>query len=226
LRAYIESNALAEGVPGAVNMTNRIANPTEPTNTNGWSVTGANIGIRNDQPWTNADGGNVHSYFDGGDWANTSCMAQMEQQISLPAGRYLLTAKARSAEPVVFTLGAGGQTVRLPHIGDQGNIFDRGWNDAYVVFETAGNPVNITASATAEGIHSWLSISDFRLVQLAPLWGIGDVDHDGDFDYDDVNCIIQMIFGQMAVNQEADINNDGRVTLADVTTLITSILRK
>ena len=226
LRAYIESNALAEGVPGAVNMTNRITNPNEPANTNGWSVTGANIGIRNDQPWTNADGSNVHSYFDGGDWGNTSWMTQMEQQITLPAGRYLLTAKARSAEPVVFTLGAGGQTVRLPHIGDQGNIFDRGWNDAYVVFETAGNPVNITASATAEGIHSWLSISDFRLVQLAPLWGVGDVDHDGDFDYDDVNCIIQMIFGKMAVNQEADINNDGRVTLADVTMLITSILRR
>lgn len=167
LRAYYESHALAEGVVGAVNMTSSITNANNPTNNDGWVWTGNKNNPASNEPWTDADGTNKHSYFDGGNWNGTSWITTMEQNIQIPAGNYLLTAKGRSATNTSLTMSICGKSVELPHVGSTGNVFDRGWGDASVEFTTDGTGATILVTATAEPIHEWFSVSDFRLVQLS-----------------------------------------------------------
>ncbi len=166
LRAYYESHALAEGVNGAVNMSDRIKNASDPQNNNDWTWTGKKNNPASNEPWTDANGTNKHSYFDGGDWSNSTWTTTMTQTISIPAGKYLLTAKARAATNVTFTMSVGEASVDLPHVGSAGNVFDRGWGDASVEFETDGSDAEIFVSASSNTIHEWFSISDFRLVRL------------------------------------------------------------
>ena len=167
LRAYYESHALAEGFDGAVDMTDLITNATDPTNNDGWTWTGSKNDPASNEPWTDADGNNTHSYFDGGDWNSSSWTTTMKQYITLPAGRYLLTAKGRAANNVTFTMAIGLSQVGLPHVGSTGNVFDRGWGDASVEYETQyGGNTEILITASSSTSHEWFSISDFRLVQL------------------------------------------------------------
>jgi hypothetical protein len=177
LRAYYESNALAEGIEGATNITNRIANANNPASNEGWTWTGNKNDPRNNEPWTDADGTNTHSYFDGGNWGATSWTTTMGQTISLPAGKYLLTAKARAATNVTFTMSVGEASVELPHVGSTGNVFDRGWGDASLEFTTdqIGN-VTISVSASSSTLHEWFSIADFRLVRLELTTEMADAD--------------------------------------------------
>lgn len=166
LRAYYESHAMAEKVADAVNMTDRIANANNPTNNNGWTWTGSKNNPASNEPWTDADGTNTHSYFDGGNWNGSNWTTTMEQTISLPAGKFLLTAKGRAATNTTLTMAVGEKSVELPNVGSVGNVFDRGWGDASVEFVTDGSDVTITVTATAAPTHEWFSISDFRLVRL------------------------------------------------------------
>ena len=223
LRAYYESNALAEGVTSAVNYTDSIFNHAEPTSNEGWTITGRMNNPFNDQPWTNADGGNVHSYFDGGDWGNTSWTTTMEQTITIPSGRYYLTAKGRAAAPVTLTLSASGQSITIPCYNDQGNVFDRGWGDYSVEFLTDG-ATDITVSASANEIHSWFSISDFRLMRIGSRWQLGDVDHNGYVNTNDVTALAEILLGLRAPNEEANMDGTGGITLHDATILINYLL--
>lgn len=166
IRAYYESHAMAENVEGATDMTNRITNATDPTNNDGWTWTGSKNNPASNEPWTDADGTNTHSYFDGGNWGGSNWTTTMEQTISLPAGKFLLTAKGRAATNTTLTMAVGEEIVELPHVGSVGNVFDRGWGDASVEFVTDGSDVTITVTATAAPTHEWFSISDFRLVRL------------------------------------------------------------
>lgn len=166
LRAYYESHALAEGVEGAVNMTDKIANATNPTNNDDWTWTGNKNNPASNESWTDADGTNNHSYFDGGNWNANSWTTTMKQTVSIPAGKYLLTAKGRSAENTTLTMAVGEASVQLPHVGATGNVFDRGWGDASVEFETDGAGADILVTASSNTLHEWFSISNFRLVQL------------------------------------------------------------
>mgnify|MGYP002622416564 CR=1 FL=1 len=166
LRAYYESHALAESVSGAVNMTSVIVNANNPTDNTGWTIDGNMNNPASNESWTDADGTNNHSYFDGGNWSASAWTTKMEQEIELPAGLYLLTAKGRAAENVTFTMSVGEDVVNLPHQNATGNVFDRGWGDASLEFETVGRPVTITVTASTETQHEWFSVSDFRLMQL------------------------------------------------------------
>ncbi len=166
LRAYYESHALAEGVAGAVNMTDKIVNANDPKDNEGWTWTGNKNNPASNESWTDANGTNDHSYFDGGNWNGTSWTTTMEQTIELPAGKYLLTAKGRAMTSTTLTLSVGEVNVALPHIGSTGNVFDRGWGDASLEFTTDGTAATIKVTATAEPTHEWFSVCDFRLVQL------------------------------------------------------------
>lgn len=166
LRAYYESHAAAESIDGAVDMTSAITNATDPANNDGWTWTGNKNDPKSNESWTDVDGTTDHSYFDGGNWGANSWTTTMEQTINIPAGKYLLTAKARSAANVTFTMAAAGESVELPHAGNAGNVFHNGWGDASVEFETNGDPVTILVTASSNTLHEWFSISDFRLVQL------------------------------------------------------------
>ena len=166
LRAYYESHAMAEGVADAVDMTSRITNATDPTNNDGWTWTGNKNNPASNEPWTDADGTNTHSYFDGGNWNASSWTTTMKQTITLPAGKFLLTAKARAAENTTFTMAVGENNVALPNVGNSGNVFNNGWGDASLEFTTDGSDVEILVTATSNTEHEWFSISDFRLVRL------------------------------------------------------------
>ncbi len=166
LRAYYESHALAEGVEGALNMTDRIANPDATDGNNSWTLTGKMNNPASNEPWTDSDGNNEHFYFDGGNWSGTNWTTTMKQTISIPAGRYLLTAKGRAATNTTLTMAVGEASVELPNIGSTGNVFDRGWGDGSVEFETDGSDAEIVVTASAAPTHEWFSISQFRLVRL------------------------------------------------------------
>lgn len=166
LRAYYESNAMAEGVSGAVNVTELIKNPLAENGNNDWTWTGNKNNPASNEPWTDANNNSNHKYFDGGNWNGTSWTTTMSQAIALPAGKYLLTAKGRAATNTTLTMDVNGVNTELPNVGNTGNVFDRGWGDAYVEFETDGSDVTILVTATAEPQHEWFSISDFRLVRL------------------------------------------------------------
>ena len=167
LRAYYESNALAEGREGAVNVTNSIANPDAMDANNGWSWSGSKNDPKNNEPWTDALGNSSHWYFDGGNWNANSWTTTMSQDLSLPAGTYLLTAKGRAATNTTLTMAVGEEDVELPHVSSTGNVFDRGWGDASLEFTTDGRGATITVTASSSTVHEWFSIADFRLVRLS-----------------------------------------------------------
>ncbi len=167
LRAYYESNAKAEGVEGAVDKSDAIANSDATDGNNSWTWTGNKNEPRNTESWTDSEGKNDYMYFDGGNWGGTGWTTTMEQTITVPAGKYLLTAKGRASDEVTLTLSVGEESVNLPNQGSTGNVFDRGWNDGSVEFTNAeGGDVTILVRATTEGNHQWFSVGDFRLVQL------------------------------------------------------------
>ncbi len=166
LRAYYESHAHAEGVDGAVNMTDRIANPDAENGNDGWTWTGNKNNPASNEPWTGADGNSTHKYFDGGNWKGSNWTTTMKQTITLPAGKFLLTAKGRAATNTTLTMAVGEISVELPHVGNSGNVFGRGWGDGSIEFETDGSDVEILVTATAEPTHEWFSISAFRLMRL------------------------------------------------------------
>jgi len=166
LRAYYESNAAAEGVEGAVDMRDKILNNNATDGNNSWTWTGNKNNPRNTESWTDSEGNHTYMYFDGGNWSGTGWTTTMEQAITLPAGRYLLTAKGRASDGVTLTMSVGEESVELPNVNASGNVFNFGWNDGYVVFETDGNAVTILVKATTAGNHQWFSVGDFRLMQL------------------------------------------------------------
>ena len=166
LRAVYESHALAENYAGATNVTNLIKNPDATDGNNGWTWTGNKNNPRNTESWTDSKGKKDYMYFDGGNWGGTGWTTTMEQEITIPAGKYLLTAKGRAALEVTLTMSVGEESVELPNVGNAGNVFDRGWNDGSVEFETQGEPVTILVKATTEGYQQWFSVGDFRLMRL------------------------------------------------------------
>ncbi len=165
LRAYYESHALAEGVTGAVIATDKITNPDATDSNNGWTWTGNKNNPRNTESWTDSKGKKDYMYFDGGNWGAKGWTTTMEQKLTLPAGKYLLTAKGRSSDQVTLTMSVGAESVALPNVNASGNVFDRGWGDGSVEFLTM-DEATITVKATTNGQYQWFSVGDFRLVKL------------------------------------------------------------
>lgn len=173
-RAYVESNAKAEGVEGAVDYTASIKNPNAESKDN-WNLTasdGAKINILNAESFTDADGNANYSYFDGGNWGGNSWDVTFAQTVNLPKGKYLLTATSRASENMSsFALFAGEQRTEMTHVGASGELFNRGWNDANVTFnvteETAD--VNIGVQGVTSETHQWMSFTRFRLVKVGDI---------------------------------------------------------
>ena len=172
-RQFAESHALLEGVEGAVNMTDKIVNPKAEENVaEPWTIvkgegSGGNIDVKSNEPWTDGDDVAEHKYFDGGDWGANAWDVALQQNVTLPAGKYLLTVKSRASEAVQFTLFAGNETTGMPALGAAGALFNRGWNDASLEFELNEEAaIAIGVRGVTEEQHNWMSFSDFRLVQF------------------------------------------------------------
>lgn len=172
LRAYYESNAKAEGVEDAVDLTETIVNPAGNDGTNGWTTTNGegstgSIDIKSNEPWTSADGSATHNYFDGGDWGKEAWDVSFTQDVTLEPGKYLLSAISRASADVELKLFAGTDSVKTASIGAASGVFTRGWNIHNVEFEVAEEgAVTIGIRGVTSVLHNWMSFSDFRLVQL------------------------------------------------------------
>ena len=185
-RAYVESNAMAEAVSGATDFTNMITNPIAANGTDGWTRSG--VITRSGEGYIDGNDIKAETYFDSDVWGSSSATASIKQDIELEAGRYLLSVTARaSADWDSFSLNACGESVEMQKVGNKGNVFDNGWNDQYLEFETDGSePVTISVVAVTTTEHQWFSVDRFRLVQLEKV----TVDMATDADYAALNKLI------------------------------------
>lgn len=170
IRAYYESHAMAEGDATTVDYTSRLKNYNNPSNTSGWIIyntTGnCNMRTQNDQSYTDADGTNNHSYFDSDSWGSAFATT-FTQDVTLPAGKYLFTAKARGNGTTTYKLIAGDEETDISAIGNTGGVFGRGWNDYSVEFTVASEGAVALGIQMETGSSSnWLSFGNFRLVKL------------------------------------------------------------
>ena len=175
-RRYAESSAMLEGVEGAEDVTaTYIRNPKaeEAIDANVWQMilgqgSDGYINIYTDQPWTDASGSTNHRYFDGGQYYKSAWDVTLKQDVTLPAGRYQLTAVGRSSQDVTLTLIGGEATADMAHIGAAGGLFNNGWEQTSLEFElTEEATVSIGAKGVTNVINNWMSFSDFRLVRFS-----------------------------------------------------------
>ena len=173
VRSIVESNALAEGVEGATNYTESIKNANAEA-LDGWTtalgeINKGKIEIKNGEPFTDAEANSTHTYFDGGSWGDKAWDVTFSQDVTLPKGKYLLTATSRaSVDLTSFTLFAGEARVDMQHVGNAGELFDRGWNDNSVEFEVTEDDavVNLGVQGVTDKQHQWMSFTRFRLVKV------------------------------------------------------------
>lgn len=182
LRAYVESNALGEGV-SATDYTNEITNALcpgpkrgndkEDQTADGWSI--LKVNFDGDEGWTGSTTShNVYYASHGHFWGNFSGsrIANMSQTISdLPTGKYLLTVRAKSSGdiPTFYISGNGKQQI----ITHPNGVFGNGWDDTSVLF-TVGADGEATIELQAEKEYDaytghWFSADNFRLVRLGNL---------------------------------------------------------
>ena len=173
VRVLAESNALAEGVEGATNYTESIKNANAEA-LEGWTtalgeINKGKIEIKNGEPFTDAEANSTHTYFDGGSWGDKAWDVTFSQDVTLPKGKYLLTATSRaSVDLASFTLFAGEARADMLHVGNAGELFDRGWNDCSVEFEVTEDDakVNLGVQGVADKQYQWMSFTRFRLVKV------------------------------------------------------------
>lgn len=175
-RAYVESNALAEGVEGAVDLTSKIKQAAITDWTPEITGSTATFVLKNTDgtdadTYTAADGTTGRNLIDSGDlWGATSWTAKLTQNVNLTPGKYILTASSRGSNDLsTFKLLADDKSADMGHTGSAvGNgVFDRGFNDYYVEFElTEPKDVVIGFEAATEAAHNWCSVARFRLAQL------------------------------------------------------------
>lgn len=183
VRAYYESNSVAEGVEGAVSYTDKIVNADAEDGTNGWTLAqsdgNSNITTLGNEPYTDAAGNSTHKYFDGGNWGGSDWTTKFEQTLTdVPAGKYILAVTSRGSEDLTwFQLYADTTKVDMPHTGASNGTFNRGWEDNVVEFSTTeGNPT-IGVTACAKTNRQWQSFTRFRLTRIgdAVVTGISSV---------------------------------------------------
>ena len=173
VRVLAESNALAEGVEGATNYTESIKNANAEA-LDGWTtalgeINKGKIEIKSNEPFTDAEANSTHTYFDGGSWGDKAWDVTFSQDVTLPKGKYLLTATSRaSVDLASFTLFAGEARADMQHVGNAGELFDRGWNDCSVEFEVSEDDatVNLGVQGVADKQYQWMSFTRFRLVKV------------------------------------------------------------
>ena len=164
LRAYYESHAMAEGVDGAADYSSAVADANAEPNT-GWTN---GVGTNQGQGYTDSEGNVASKYLDGGWASNAGANIDMTRTVEIPAGKYLLTVKARGAvDLTVYTLSIAGETIDLPHAnGGSNGVFGNGWEDASIEFESDGKAQTLEVIANSEANQQWFSMNDFRLVCL------------------------------------------------------------
>lgn len=185
LRAYVESNAMGEGV-SATDYTSSILehsclaeaiNPDDKVEYVSEYWTCARVRVNSGAGYTNSVGTTKEIYFDstGRFWDNSYANASLSQTVtSLPAGKYLLTVCSRSETGSILTLSANEKNVTGTSIGSTGGVFGNGWNDTSLLCMVGNNgTANISLTGTkGSADHPWFSADNFRLVRIGDLDGV------------------------------------------------------
>lgn len=182
-RAYVESNGKAEGVVGAEDCTSKVINPTFTASDgkgslDGWnhSQTGGEEGALNGEIWTNADGTKVGYYYNYNN--NEANNQRVYQEVTgLTPGKYIVTVKARAKQGFWMYLRINDNdknATDINEIGNNGGVFDRGWNDYTAEFTVgADRKVKIeVGNYKPDGVNNkagWFGFGDVRLVRLGDL---------------------------------------------------------
>ncbi|MBQ9363962.1 MAG: RICIN domain-containing protein [Bacteroidaceae bacterium] len=186
-----------------------IANPDCSRNTTDrWTV--SNQGTNQEQAW---DGDNDNNYFDK--WSSGMLTSSMQQTIAyLPVGEYTLSAMLRCSTDQIVTLKAivtsndstATYETSITGTGDQtieGSAWQRGWEKATtpVFIIKQGDQLTIFANFEATLNGCWWSADHFQL-SFKPTPYTPDVQP------------------QPQEYRPEDIDEDGKITVSDITTLI------
>lgn len=198
-RQYVESNALAESVSDAVNMTDQIGDPDfegvaiDGKTAGAWTFDqdGGTVAIKDNESFTDGGDNSNYSYFD---YYNGSNNNQNVHQVieNVAPGRYLLSATGRghanfNGNLKLYVVNKG--SVNIPAVGNSGGDFGRGWNDVSLEFELETASDITIGVQTTNGQAQWWSVTRFRLVQLEAT-PIADAS-----DYSDLNSAINTAEG-------------------------------
>ena len=101
--------------------------------------------------------------------------------------------------------------------------------DYWVTDETLGTEIALTNNGQSFRVPAgtWdltLSVDNMTLVINKKTFELGDVNHDGYVDIADVTALISIVLKKANYPAEADVNSDGEATIADVTILIGRVL--
>lgn len=173
VRAYNESNGMAEGLEMHENYTNSLpaalAGESVPENSD--VVNSSNLNIKSNQPATYSDGNKAQYYYDSNIWGATNKTANLEQKAAkLPAGKYLVTVEARGWNIKNFTLTAGGESMALANTGSDGGVYGNGWNDYSLETTVDKNgELKIKVEGVSNNNTAWFSFNNIRLVKIGDL---------------------------------------------------------
>ena len=205
-RAYVESNGMAEGVKGAVDCTEKVVNPNFTASDGkgsleGWtrSQSGGEEGALNGEIWTNADGKKVGYYYNyNNNGANNQHVYQ--EVTDLTPGKYIVTVKARAKQGFWMYLRINDKNATdINEIGNNGGVFDRGWNDYTAEFTVgADRKVKIeVGNYKPDGVDNkagWFGFGDVRLVRLGNLDVTLDEATDNTIEAMDANVTLKRTF--------------------------------
>lgn len=186
LRAYVESNAMGEGV-SATDKTSSINNaicPASPSSSGagdyevitgtGWTVD--RVRSNTGGGWTDSDGTLHQPYYDTNGTIYNGytgiTTATMSQTVSdLTPGKYFLTVSTRSSGTLqTFYISGNGTQQAITNPTD---VFGNGWDDTSVLFTVgAAGTAEILLygkKANAGDTGRWFSADNFRLVRIGDL---------------------------------------------------------
>lgn len=170
LRAYYESNAMAENV-GGVDYTSKL--PVSKAADAMPAIWYAELRVNKGQGATDSEGTVTESYFDSNStfYGSANLTAHLTQTVEgLPTGKYLVTVQARGASYLKsLTLTAGSESMDLSVQSPKG-VFGNMWDDYSLLTSVdKSGSLTIKVSGITNSKSSWFSFNDIRLYRLSDL---------------------------------------------------------
>ena len=145
---------------------------------------GGDMIMNKSQHWS-GNGENQYAEQTGEQWGAGNWNVYKETSVTLPAGKYVLTATGRASAQATLAMSVAGKTVTFPQKGDTGygvetdgtanltadgtyaNNGGRGWEYRYCAFELdTEQEVTIRIEGSAVEKQQWVSISDVALYSV------------------------------------------------------------
>jgi hypothetical protein len=189
-------------------------------NLNGWTLDG-------NWQTMNADYDHINAPFAEW-WVNAAAQADrsLSQTVTLRAGAYTLQAAVEAVRQDQEELTVSGVTLRF----DDEQVGCHTGNHAPEIFSVSKT---VDAGDHTLGLYventdaNWVAVDNFVLRYYGPHpFQVGDVNGDGNVNYDDVSVLVSYILGIPTTDFlpcAADLNNDDLINVADITALVNRI---